>query len=310
MIVDSPVEHKVQGVSVRRAGEYLESVASLSIEVRLLSTSATAEVVEGTLRAGQRLNLTPTEEALETYYILSGELSSPEGEILRTGDHFVVQSLSAVITFSAITEVRFLFVSSVPQFHEISADIYELRELAVEVELKDGYTSDHCQRIQRLSYATGQELGFSPEQLYQLDYGAYFHDVGKVKVPEEILNKPGKLTPEEWQVIKEHPRAGREVLEGTYLEIAGKIVEQHHERFDGSGYPYGLKGDEILTEAYIVAVADTFDAMTTDRPYRKALPAEVAFAEIRKYAGIHYPVRVVKAFFNAVTKLATSGKAA
>lgn len=308
MIAERPIESKVQGVTVQRAGECLERVSSLAIEVRLLSSSATAEVVEGTLRAGQRLTLTPLEGAVETYYILSGELSTPDGETLRAGDHFVVQSLSAVTTFSALSEVRFLFVSSVPQFHEISEEIRQLRELAIEVELKDGYTSDHCYRIQRLSYATGEQLGLSAERLHRLDYGAYFHDIGKTKVPEEILNKPGKLTPEEWRVIEQHPQFGREALGGTYPSIAGKIVEQHHERFDGSGYPYGLKGDEILTEAYIVAVADTFDAMTTDRPYRKALSAETAFAEIRKFADVHYPVEVVEAFFNAVTQLAVSGR--
>ena len=310
MIAERPAESKAQGVVIQRAGECLERVSSLSAEVRLLSSSATAEVVEGTLRAGQRLTLTPLEGAVEIYYILSGELNAPNGETLRVGDHFVVKFPADVITFSALSDVRFLFVSSVPQFHEISEDIHQLRELAVEVELKDGYTSDHCRRIQRLSYATGEQLGLSAERLHLLDYGAYFHDIGKIKVPEEILNKPGKLTPEEWRVIEQHPQFGREALEGTYLSVAGQIVEQHHERLDGSGYPYGLKGDEILTEAYVVAVADTFDAMTTDRPYRKALSAEVAFAEIRKFAGVHYPVRVVEAFFDAVTQLAVSGKAA
>ena len=308
--LDTPQGVTPQGIHIRRAGECLERATSLALEVRLLSTSATAEVIEGTLRTGQRLTLAPSEGALETYYILSGELSTPEGQTLGAGDHIVVQSFGEVVTFAAQREVRFLFVSSVPQFHEIRGELCELRELAVEVELKDGYTSDHCRRIQHLSYATGQALGLSAEQLYRLDYGAYFHDVGKLEVPEEILQKPGKLTPEEWCVIKEHPRAGYNILKGTYLEAAGKIVEQHHERFDGSGYPYGLRGDDILTEAYIVAVADTFDAMTTDRPYRKALSAEVAFTEIRKYAGIHYPVEVVEAFFRAVTQLAMGGEAA
>ena len=310
MIAERPLKSDVQGLSIHRAGECLERVSSLSAEICLLSTSASAEVVEVTLHAGERLTLTPSEGVLETYYLVSGQLQLTDGGTLCAGAYLTAESLAEVITFVALNEVRFLYISSKPQFHDISEEVRELRELAVQVELKDGYTSDHCRRIQRLSYATGEKLGLSAERLHQLDYGAYFHDVGKVRVPEEILNKPGKLTPEEWLVIEEHPSLGREALENTYLHTAGKIVEQHHERFDGSGYPYGLKGDEILTEAYIVAVADTFDAMTTDRPYRKALPAEVAFAEIRKYAGIHYPVEVVEAFFDAVTQLALSGKAA
>ncbi len=155
-------------------------------------------------------------------------------------------------------------------------------------------------RIQRLSYATGQELGLEPHRLYLLNYGAYLHDLGKVRIPLEILQKPAALTPDEWRVMKRHPTFGRELLEPTFMKDVGPIVEQHHERFDGSGYPHGLAGEEVLLEAAIVAVADTYDAMTTDRVYRKALPPEVAFAEIDKYAGVHYPREVVAAFFTAL----------
>jgi HD-GYP domain-containing protein (c-di-GMP phosphodiesterase class II) len=133
-----------------------------------------------------------------------------------------------------------------------------------------------------------------------LEFGAYFHDVGKIHIPLSILNKPAKLEPSEWEVIKKHPIFGRELLDNTFIKEAGVIVEQHHERIDGSGYPYGLSGDEVLIEASIVAVADTYDAMTTDRPYRQALPQEVALEEIRKYIGIHYSKEVVRAFVSAL----------
>ncbi len=176
--------------------------------------------------------------------------------------------------------------------------------------MKDGYTADHCRRLQRLSYATGQQLGLSQTELYRLDFGSLLHDIGKIEVPVEILQKPGKLTPGEWERVKQHPSLGREMLATTHVKEAGIVVEQHHERLDGSGYPYGLSGKDILTEAYIVAVADTFDAMTTDRPYRKALSDEVAFEEIRKYAGVHYPREVVDAFFEAVDVLGEKARAA
>ena len=103
---------------------------------------------------------------------------------------------------------------------------------------------------------------------------------------------------------------GCEVLNATFLKEAGIVVEQHHERMDGSGYPYGLSGKDILTESYIVAVADTYDAMTTDRPYRKALSDEVAFEEIRKYAGVHFPKEVIDAFFAAVEVLGERARVA
>ena len=174
--------------------------------------------------------------------------------------------------------------------------------LAVEVELKDGYTADHCSRLQALSYATDQELGLSSTELYRLNYGAYLHDLGKVTVPIEILQKPAKLTAEEWTIMKRHPTTGREMLAATVLGDVGPLVEQHHERFDGSGYPYGLVGDDILPGAYIIAVADTYDAMTTDKVYRKDLGPKVSFAELTKYAGIHYAKEVVEAFFAAVKR--------
>ncbi len=224
-----------QDMNVHYAGQYLERVSSLSGEMRLLSTSATAEVVEIVLYAGQRLTLVPLEGAVETYYILSGELRSPEGKTLRKSDHILTQNPAVVTTFTSLSEVRLLFVSSVPQFHEISEELRELRRLATEVELRDGYTFDHCERIQTLAYATGVKLGLSAERLHQLDYGAYFHDVGKTEIPEAILNKPGKLTPEEWRIMKAHPQLGREALERTPFSTGADIVEQHHERYDGSG---------------------------------------------------------------------------
>ena len=154
-----------------------------------------------------------------------------------------------------------------------------------------------------MSFATGRELGLPHYRLHLLDCGAYLHDLGKVKVPLEILNKPARLTPEEFAVIQRHPSFGREMLEGTWMKPSGLIVEQHHERLDGSGDPFGLAGDEILVESYIVAVADTYDAMTTDRPYRKALTPEEAFAELNKYAGTHHLKEVVKAFFSAIRQV-------
>jgi HD-GYP domain-containing protein (c-di-GMP phosphodiesterase class II) len=197
-------------------------------------------------------------------------------------------------------DARLLYVTSQPQFHLFSENLQQLRQMAVDVELKDGYTAQHCERLQELSFATGQVLGLEADRLFILDFGAYFHDLGKIRVPLHILNKPGSLDAEEWAIIKRHPTLGKEILDTSYLKGAGRIVEQHHERIDGSGYPFGLGENEVMVESSIVAVADAYDAMTTDRTYRKALSQDEAFAEIHKYAGIHYPKEVVKAFIAAV----------
>ena len=291
------------GLSLRKKGESLETVSSKAIEVQLLVAGQGLEIHRGALNKGKRITLVPSGEAVETYYILEGRLRSDaaSGSVsVGAGDYLVTESLAESYTLLAQTDVRFLYFTSQPTFHEISQELGELMRLAVEVEIKDGYTAEHCRRLQVLSYAAGQELGLTQDRLYLLDYGAYLHDVGKVKVPARILQKPSALTHAEWTIMKKHPIFGRELLEKTYLRRAGIIVEQHHERFDGSGYPHALSGEGILPESYIVAVADAYDAMTTDRPYRRAAPPEQAFAELRKYAGIYYPEEVVSAFISVV----------
>ena len=287
------------GLTIRRQGEALETISSKLGIFKLLGNNDNFEMTQIELKQDARLTLTPAGNTVETFFVLSGKLGCNlnEGQqVLVKGDYVVTEALSEPTTLTALSAASLLYITEQPQFHTFSEDLSQLRELAVEVELKDGYTSDHCRRIQDLSYALGQELGLGSGRLYLLDYGAYLHDVGKIRVPLSILNKPDKLTSEEWKVIKKHPLYGRELLDQTFMKKAGEIVEQHHERSDGSGYPYGLSGSEVLIEASIIAVADTFDAMTTNRPYRKASTQAEALAEIRKYAGVHYPKEVVEAF--------------
>jgi HD-GYP domain-containing protein (c-di-GMP phosphodiesterase class II) len=302
---DSSEDLRALGLEIGRSGEALETVETKSMVLRLL-VSGSMEVVEGSLALGERITLLPPTseglDAVESYYLLAGKLAfedAPDARMLGPGDYLVTRGLREESILTAVEEVRFLYITSRPFFHEISSGLQELMRLAVEVELKDGYTAGHCLRLQKLSFATGRELGLSSHQLHLLDHGAYLHDVGKVKVPLEILQKPTSLTAAEWAWIKRHPTFGREMLEPTFVRGSGAIVEQHHERLDGSGYPFGLSGDEILTESYIVAIVDAYDAMTTDRTYRKALPAGEAESELQRYAGIHYPKELVTAFLAA-----------
>jgi HD-GYP domain-containing protein (c-di-GMP phosphodiesterase class II) len=297
------------GLRIHTKGQALERVLAGGSEIALLVAGQGTEIIETTLNKGQRITLEPPDGTImvtETYYILRGKVSCQTASatiLLGARDYLVTEQLASPVILSALSKVTFLYITTHPFFHYISQFQQELMNLAVEVESKDGYTSEHCLRLQKLSYATGQELSLEPYKLHRLNYGAYLYDLGKVKVPIEILQKPAKLNPEEWEIIKQHPTYGREMLNHTSLDEVGTIVEQHHERWDGSGYPLALLRDNILVESYIVAVADTYDAMTTDRPYRKALAPEVAFAELEKYAGIHYPLEVVKAFSSAVKRV-------
>ncbi|MCL5676529.1 MAG: HD domain-containing protein [Firmicutes bacterium] len=173
--------------------------------------------------------------------------------------------------------------------------------LANMIEGKDDYTGGHCQRLAEMALAIGIRLGFDEERLNTLTYAAILHDIGKVAIPDAILNKPGRLTPKEYRIMQEHPVIGRRLLEQIdLLRAAAPIVEQHHERVNGKGYPYGLKGKDILLEARIITVVDAFDAMTSTRPYRRALPKFEAVAQLREGAGSQFDPEVVNVFLNHV----------
>ena len=293
---------------MRKANDDLDTFTSNEGKARLLTNSMGVEVIELTLNKGGHVYLVPPTlpgKAAETYYVISGRLRCKLGDesfALSPGDCLTLDGFKTRAQLTASEPAKLLCVTAQPVFDDADTFTAELMHLAVEVEQKDGYTADHCRRLQKLSHATAEVLGLGSNQLYRLNYGAYLHDLGKVKIPLEILQKPTKLTSQEWSIVKRHPIDGRALLHGTQLEEAGIILEQHHERFDGSGYPYGLQGNQVLIESYIVAVADTYDAMTTDRPYRKALSQEEAFAELQKYTGIHYPEEVVEAFLVASSK--------
>lgn len=158
--------------------------------------------------------------------------------------------------------------------------------LAQSVEMRDEYTGGHTARVTEYSHLLGQHLELSPEELHLIRIGTPLHDIGKIGIDDAILRKPGKLTPGEFEIMKTHTTKGAKILEQVPdLHPVIPIVRSHHERWDGKGYPDGLRGDQIHRLARIVAVADAFDAMTSDRPYRQGMPADVAFEEIEKQRG-------------------------
>lgn len=153
--------------------------------------------------------------------------------------------------------------------------------LALTVEARDPYTRGHCQRLAAYSLLIGERIGASDEQLSALHRGGYLHDVGKIGVPDAVLFKPSGLTPEEYEVLKRHTVIGDRLCgDLRALSLVRPIVRHHHERLDGSGYPDGLKGDAVPLLAQIISIVDAYDAITTSRPYRAALPPERAFDEL------------------------------
>ncbi|MFD1861600.1 HD-GYP domain-containing protein [Planococcus chinensis] len=162
--------------------------------------------------------------------------------------------------------------------------------------MKDRYTFKHSSRVSKYAVKTATKMGLERARIHNLFIASILHDIGKINIPEEVLKKPAKLTDEEFALVKKHPGDGAEMLRQTAYADLADIVEQHHERVNGRGYPFGLKDEEILTEAKIIGVCDTFDAMTEDRAYRKAFTAEYAMNELKQLAGIQYDSAVVEAF--------------
>ena len=166
----------------------------------------------------------------------------------------------------------------------------------------DEYTGSHSRSVVVLAHQVGDALGLDETQLRDLEFGALLHDVGKIAVPNEIINKPGRLTDEEMAVMRTHTVEGEGMLNriGGVLEQAGVVVRTHHERFDGRGYPDGLAGEEIPIGARIITACDAFNAMTTDRPYRDAMPTESAIAELRNESGKQFDPRVAETLIGLV----------
>jgi len=174
-----------------------------------------------------------------------------------------------------------------------------LQALGAAIDLRDNETAGHSQRVCRYSLEIARALGWSESQLGSLARGAHLHDIGKLGIPDGILLKPGPLTDEERNIMQRHVKVGFDlVADIAFLADAAEIVLRHHERYDGSGYPCGLKGDEILPSARIFAVADSFDAITSDRPYRRATSFESGREIIRDCSGTKFDPQVVSAFLS------------
>ncbi|HDJ29835.1 MAG TPA: HD-GYP domain-containing protein [Candidatus Acetothermia bacterium] len=289
---------------VRRCNQNEQVERRPSAELELLARQGTVEVTRQRIAKGKIFYLDAASEweGFEFFYLLAGTLFvKNENLLLTAGDYFYHHGLLERVYFEVKENVEFLLVSSPPSFHLVREEFQEIMALARSVEEKDEATEGHCSRIERLSLHTGERLGLTGDQLITLSYAAYLHDVGKIKVPDAILNKPGSLTDEEWEEMRRHPDYGAEMLqEKDFLKDAAEIVRAHHERYDGTGYPRGLKGEEIPIEARIISVVDAYDAMTSDRPYRRAMSKEEAFEELKKNAGTQFDPRVVNAFLTVI----------
>ena len=176
-----------------------------------------------------------------------------------------------------------------------------LRAIISSLEEKDNYTHGHSIRVAEYATLLGESLGFNDLQQRELELAAILHDIGKIGIPDAVLLKPGRLTKAEFEIMKSHPTRSARILEKiSALQNIIPGIKYHHERWDGLGYPEGLAGDDIPMIARIVLIADTYDAMTSTRPYRLALTKEMAFEELRRCAGTQFDKNLVEVFIKAV----------
>ncbi|MDA8158898.1 MAG: HD domain-containing protein [Deltaproteobacteria bacterium] len=203
--------------------------------------------------------------------------------------------------FATLSHNVAVFVENVSLYKDLKevflSTVYTLAET---IEMRDNYTGNHTKRVMEYSYAIGDALGMKNDELEILRLSAILHDIGKIGIRDSVLLKPSKLTDEEFALMKKHPVLGEEILKKIKgLEYVVPGVKHHHERHDGKGYPDGLKGDEIELNAKIISVADTFDAMTSDRPYRKGMDSKAALDELVRCSGTQFDEKIVNAFIKA-----------
>jgi HD-GYP domain-containing protein (c-di-GMP phosphodiesterase class II) len=234
-----------------------------------------------------------TREIAQGNYQQRVELKT-KNEIGDLADNFNVMSQSIETAVEqlkkAAHENHLLFINSV-------------RMLAAAIDAKDPYTRGHSERVARYSIGIGKNLDLPEKEMRNLRISALLHDVGKIGIDDRILRKPGALSDEEFEVMKQHPAKGAAIMSGV-AQLIDIIpgMKYHHEKWSGGGYPDGLEGEQIPVQARIVAIADTFDAMTTNRPYQKAMELGYVVEKIKSFAGTRFDPRVVDAFVNAVKR--------
>ncbi|MDZ7671227.1 MAG: HD domain-containing protein [Halanaerobiales bacterium] len=294
-------------IKINKKDEYIDEIKKDSTQLYLIAKDKNTEIIRQDIIANKSIEIAAGDDNnFELFYIIKGKLIYDNDKILYPGDSITVKSGEKEIYFKTITDTTLLYLTSSPIFAGYQKRINKILSLNKNIAEKDIETNEHCLRLQKLSRITGSELGLNDKKLFNLGFASFLHDIGKAKVPATILQKPNKLSDKEWEIMKKHTIWGKEIIleqfnSKKYVQIV-EIINQHHEKFDGSGYPNRLKGNEIRIEAQILSVVDAYDAMTNDRPYQKAMSKEKAIEEIKFEKGKQFSPKVVDAFIKAILK--------
>ncbi len=308
--MSSEAKEFIEPVAMGHKERYLDVVTKKSTHIYLLAQMGDLEVIKQAIEKNRifRISGEATPKSFEFIYVLEGEIHyKKEDRFFKPGSFILTQSFNGEIYFKARTKTVLLYVNNIPIFKAKQRQIQRLMALGKEVAQKDQRTEAHCDRLQELVMRTGEEMGIKEQHLFKLVYASVLHDIGKIHVPPSILLKKGKLSEEQWKQMKKHSVWGRDLilqrLQFEEFKEVADIVYQHHERFDGGGYPQGLKGEEIRLEAQVLSIADAYDAMISDRPYRLAMTRNVAREELKTESGRQFAPRVVEAFLRVEERI-------
>ena len=271
---------------ISRSGESLVEVGQSANVYKLLVEHDNVNIMLNRIAANSVVWITPGENHryLEFYMLLSGAISLTRRgntQELHAGDSFYFVELDEDISIIPHEDIELLCVTSKPVFSEFIDFINDLNDLNRQIEEKDHYTFSHSRRVMRFAEAIGRHVHLGADDLHNMLLAALYHDVGKCYLSSEILNKPGFLTDTEYMAVCRHPADSAKLLKGRFTEDVVRIARSHHERLDGSGYPDGISGDQLDLPARIISIVDAFDAMTSDRIYRKGRPVADAIAELK-----------------------------
>lgn len=238
------------------------------------------------------------EDSFKSYIVHTGRCKELKTQkVLGPEDMLIIRERQDMTTVLMLEDTQ-LFVHAYRSggFNSFKSSSKSMIDLLTDLQEKDQYTKTHSDRVFALVKQMALALGYHSKQIYNIVKAAHFHDLGKVFIDDAILNKPGKLTCEEFQTIEKHAVLGEELIMSHFDKDVYAIIEQHHERLDGSGYPKGLVGDKISEEAKVLAICDSYDAMITDRVYKKGKSKQEAFQELRDLSDKQYDEKLVTLF--------------
>lgn len=292
----------MSGLKIVKKDDAIMNVLSKVGSFSLKAKDDNLEVVYIEANAGKSLFLHPyeCENAMYLFYILSGVINYTKDKmLLKAGDCISAKNLKETEYFEISEDVKMLMITQKPFFDHQADYAVKMSDEMNKIQQKDAYTEEHCNRTGNLSLKIGIQLGLVNEALNDLLFASKVHDLGKINVPIEILNKPGKYEDFEFDIMKRHPKDGYDMIKDSVSKKEALIVLQHHEKCNGSGYPYGILKEDMLIESRILAVADAFDALISERSYRKALRMEEALSILDKDRGVLWDEQVLDAL-NAV----------